>query len=38
MSKGLGGAFAWDITMDTIENGEFTYELTHTMSDSVFSK
>lgn len=37
MSKGLGGAFAWDCTMDTIENGEFTYELTHAMSDTVFN-
>lgn len=37
MSKGLGGAFAWDSTMDSIENGKFTYELTHQMADSVNS-
>lgn len=29
MGLGLGGAFAWDCTMDTVSNGEFTYELTH---------
>lgn len=35
MSKGLGGAFSWDISMDTISGGEFTYELTKQMSSSV---
>lgn len=37
MNLGLGGAFAWDCTMDTISNGEFTYELTHQMADTVIA-
>jgi len=35
MSLGLGGAFSWDSSMDTISGGSFTYELTHAMADSV---
>lgn len=38
MELGLGGAFAWDCSMDTISNGQFTFELTHAMSNTVFGK
>jgi GH18 family chitinase len=33
--KGLGGAFSFDISMDTIEGGGFTYKLTKAMAEAV---
>ena len=35
VAQGLGGAFLFDTSMDTLESGTWTYNLTHTVANAL---